>query len=307
MKTSALLTLALVALMALAQPAWAQAQAQRDALIRAELSDRQATELRNAENIVASADLIAQQLAAMALQYEQNLKTIESGRGREKRQARRENKQLDEQGAQKWEQCLRLYAQGYRAMTDLYKVRLEVFAEAMPTKRPELINAYSQLDREFQSANQRMAAWNSRTTLDRRQEGGKAAIGDMAEGIEALRQSFCLFINCKPDQISNEPWTIEPVRDEGLVVFQVQVVAVRQPLSQDQLQGITKGFLDVKYVFEDGLHKYSVGTFQFYDDARAFSEQVGGGAFVVAFQNGQKIPDILQAIQTAGQPLPQRP
>jgi len=86
------------------------------------------------------------------------------------------------------------------------------------------------------------------------------------------------------------------------VIFSVQIIATAEPLTPRELDMLNKQNQNVEQKREDGLFKYSVGSFTSYEEAEQLrdnlrSELSTRDAFVVAYQEGQKIEDILQAIE----------
>jgi hypothetical protein len=86
------------------------------------------------------------------------------------------------------------------------------------------------------------------------------------------------------DQVSNEN-----------IVFKVQIAADTKSISSDNLHKIYSGYENVQHYEEDGMHKYSLGEFNTYEEANKFRTNSGvKGAFVIAFQGEKKI-NVLEA------------
>ena len=86
-----------------------------------------------------------------------------------------------------------------------------------------------------------------------------------------------------------------PVGLANGLVFKVQIIAVSQALTTEQLQEFYGGSEDVYEIQDEGLYKYSIGTFTSYNEANDYSATVGvSDAFVIAFKDGVKI-SVLEA------------
>jgi hypothetical protein len=74
------------------------------------------------------------------------------------------------------------------------------------------------------------------------------------------------------------------------IVFKVQIAADTKSLSSEYLHKIYSGYENIQKYEEDGWHKYSLGEFKTFDEANKFRANSGvKGAFVIAFQGGNKI------------------
>jgi hypothetical protein len=79
-------------------------------------------------------------------------------------------------------------------------------------------------------------------------------------------------------------------KSNGNIVFKVQIAADTKSLSSEYLHKIYSGYENVHKYEEDGWHKYSLGEFETFDEANKFRAKSGvKGAFVIAFQAGEKI------------------
>lgn len=84
---------------------------------------------------------------------------------------------------------------------------------------------------------------------------------------------------------------------KGNLEFQVQIAASKKPLPKWKIAKFYKRTNEVTTKNYDGWHKYAVGNFKKYEDAKKFVKAVKvKGAFVVAYLNGEKI-DIKEAIK----------
>jgi len=84
---------------------------------------------------------------------------------------------------------------------------------------------------------------------------------------------------------------------KGNLVYQVQIAASKKPLPKWKIAKFYKRTNEVTKKNYDGWHKYAIGSFTKYDDAKKFVKAVRvKGAFVVAYLNGEKI-DIKEAIK----------
>jgi hypothetical protein len=84
---------------------------------------------------------------------------------------------------------------------------------------------------------------------------------------------------------------------KGNLEFQVQIAASKKPLPKWKIAKFYKRTNEVTTKNYDGWHKYAVGSFKKYEDAKNFVKAVKvKGAFVVAYLNGEKL-DIKEAIK----------
>ena len=101
-------------------------------------------------------------------------------------------------------------------------------------------------------------------------------------------------------EIANEELTNAKSTENSFnnnLFYQVQIAAGRDPLSQRLLKTVYHGKLEISMIEEEGWHKYSIGSFNTYNDAKVFKKKAGAiGAFVVAFMKGQKI-NVAEAIK----------
>ena len=77
---------------------------------------------------------------------------------------------------------------------------------------------------------------------------------------------------------------------KGNLEFQVQIAASKKPLPKWKIAKFYKRTNEVTTKNYDGWHKYAVGSFKKYEDAKNFVKAVRvKGAFVVAYLNGEKL------------------
>jgi hypothetical protein len=74
------------------------------------------------------------------------------------------------------------------------------------------------------------------------------------------------------------------------LVYSVQFIAVRREMEKAEIAGFYSGELPVSVRLEDGLHKYSIGEFATFDEARAFRKSLEMQNFIVAIKDGTRIP-----------------
>lgn len=86
------------------------------------------------------------------------------------------------------------------------------------------------------------------------------------------------------------------------VVYRVQIAASREPISNETLTAIYKGFNPVNVSREDGWYRYSVGDFIYYNEAKATRDSCGAkDAFVMPYHNQKRIhwprKDLMDALK----------
>jgi hypothetical protein len=84
---------------------------------------------------------------------------------------------------------------------------------------------------------------------------------------------------------------------EGSVVFQVQVAASKEPMTQSKIRSIYSGPLSITQHKVKGWNKYAIGEYDNYQDANELKKVVDvDGAFVTAYRGGELL-DIKEAIR----------
>ncbi len=98
----------------------------------------------------------------------------------------------------------------------------------------------------------------------------------------------------QPAQTYNQP-AAKPKAD---LYFRVQVAASRVRLSQSKIHAIYPGRVYMEFDPSDGRYKYlTYEKFSTYESAHTFKYSCGvPGAFVVAYKNGRRVPDICQVV-----------
>jgi len=83
------------------------------------------------------------------------------------------------------------------------------------------------------------------------------------------------------------------------VIFKIQIIATRKQLDVEKIKKVynTDQLIISDKNSDDGLYRYSVGTFNTYAEAQQFKDQTKvKGAFIVAYKDGKRI-SILEAIK----------
>ena len=91
-------------------------------------------------------------------------------------------------------------------------------------------------------------------------------------------------------EMETEEAALANAQQQNGLMFRVQLIAVGEQLSQEEITVYYSGEEEVLEIQQDGYYKYSVGVFTSYEEAKAFTHAVGGNSFVVAFSEGQPIP-----------------
>lgn len=73
------------------------------------------------------------------------------------------------------------------------------------------------------------------------------------------------------------------------VVYRVQFIAVRRELEDSEITSFYSGPEKVSFRIEDGLHKYSIGEFATFAEARDFMKTIDLKTFVVIFKDGERV------------------
>ena len=73
------------------------------------------------------------------------------------------------------------------------------------------------------------------------------------------------------------------------VVYRVQFIAVRRQLEDAEVTALYSGSEKVSFRVEDGLHKYSIGEFATFAQARDFMKTIDMPTFIVVFKDGERV------------------
>ncbi len=107
----------------------------------------------------------------------------------------------------------------------------------------------------------------------------------------------------KIDEIQKQIELAQQQQENPDLVYHVQIMADTHPWTTDEIKRkIYFTNQKIEETYFDGWYKYWIGSFDKYEDAKAFRDQVRKrrkGAFIVATVNGQ-IVDILKALDVEG-------
>ena len=86
------------------------------------------------------------------------------------------------------------------------------------------------------------------------------------------------------------------------IVYRVQIAASKQPLSNETISTIYKGFNPINVTQEDGWYKYSIGDFIYFNEANITKDSSGvKNAFIMPYHNKKRIPwpkkEVLEALK----------
>lgn len=73
------------------------------------------------------------------------------------------------------------------------------------------------------------------------------------------------------------------------VVYRVQFIAVRRELEDAEVTALYSGSEKVSFRIEDGLHKYCIGEFATFAQARDFTKTIDMPTFIVVFKDGERV------------------
>ena len=84
------------------------------------------------------------------------------------------------------------------------------------------------------------------------------------------------------------------LQDQGPtgLYYSIQIMAVYFQVDSARIKEIYGGEDEVTERFEDGMYKYTVGNFETFDEAREFRKTLTIPSFIVAFQDGERIPTL---------------
>lgn len=75
------------------------------------------------------------------------------------------------------------------------------------------------------------------------------------------------------------------------IIFKVQIAASKNKMTKESLNKIYSGKEKIIHNTEDGWHKYSIGNYKLYKEAKELKDKTKvSGAFIVAYKDGNKIP-----------------
>ncbi len=76
------------------------------------------------------------------------------------------------------------------------------------------------------------------------------------------------------------------------LTFSVQIMAVYFQVDSARLKKIYNGEEAITERYEDGMYKYTLGNFAAFEEARGFRKTLTIPSFIVAFQDGERIPTL---------------
>jgi len=301
MKRIFLFTWALFFLMNLSQ---AQNEATKLNALRSQLiEDSDATKLQTADKNLVDADKAMKEVVALEKRLDELNNIIENERGRDKRRAKREARQINKDLPGKLFATHKLYAKAFDETYIIYKNYINKLPTNDVDKTRQANLLFEQAKNNFNSAK---GIENKLTVADEYdnlvKEWGNA-FQLRSEGINLMVEGFWVFLKPAPvveevvEVIVPQEEVIDPNSDEG-IWFRVQIMAVSKPLNDTDIQKFYYGEQQVAEKFLDGLYKYFAGKFLTYDEARSYQDMIGiQDAFIVGFEDGNAISNITEAIE----------
>jgi len=301
MKRIFLFTWALFFLMNLSQ---AQNEATKLNALRSQLiEDSDATKLQTADKNLVDADKAMKEVVALEKRLDELNNIIENERGRDKRRAKREARQINKDLPGKLFATHKLYAKAFDETYIIYKNYINKLPTNDVDKTRQANLLFEQAKNNFNSAK---SIENKLTVADEYdnlvKEWGNA-FQLRSEGINLMVEGFWVFLKPAPvveevvEVIVPQEEVIDPNSDEG-IWFRVQIMAVSKPLNDTDIQKFYYGEQQVAEKFLDGLYKYFAGKFLTYDEARSYQDMIGiQDAFIVGFEDGNAISNITEAIE----------
>lgn len=96
------------------------------------------------------------------------------------------------------------------------------------------------------------------------------------------------------DDIQEQPAEVEKT---DKIIFKVQIAADVVPLSLKRLREIYKSNDIISNEEDGGIHRYTVGYYNTYEEAAEAANRMGvKGAFVIAYRNGQRVFNINEIV-----------
>jgi len=301
MKRIFLFTWALFFLMNLSQ---AQNEATKLNALRTQLIEASdATKLQAADKNLVDADKAMKEVVALEKRLDELNNIIENERGRDKRRAKREARQINKDLPGKLFATHKLYAKAFDETYIIYKNYINKLPTNDVDKTRQANLLFEQAKNNFNSAK---SIENKLTVADEYdnlvKEWGNA-FQLRSEGINLMVEGFWVFLKPAPvveevvEVIVPQEEVIDPNSDEG-IWFRVQIMAVSKPLNDTDIQKFYYGEQQVAEKFLDGLYKYFAGKFLTYDEARSYQDMIGiQDAFIVGFEDGNAISNITEAIE----------
>ena len=301
MKRIFLFTWALFFLMNLSQ---AQNEATKLNALRTQLIEASdATKLQAADKNLVDADKAMKDVVALEKRLDELNNIIENERGRDKRRAKREARQINKDLPGKLFATHKLYAKAFDETYIIYKNYINKLPTNDVDKTRQANLLFEQAKNNFNSAK---GIENKLTVADEYdnlvKEWGNA-FQLRSEGINLMVEGFWVFLKPAPvveevvEVIVPQEEVIDPNSDEG-IWFRVQIMAVSKPLNDTDIQKFYYGEQQVAEKFLDGLYKYFAGKFLTYDEARSYQDMIGiQDAFIVGFEDGNAISNITEAIE----------
>ncbi len=279
--------------------------------IRNEMSSDQINKILSADEKVAKANQLMEQVEEMDKEVSSFLRTAETGdRWRTRRKAKRKARKLGKKARKQRIEAAEMYEEGYKDIYLVYKEKLNEYihdsgTSADATEAKKLI---SQAKKNFVEATKQMHDLKRRDSNEHVADVLENSHQLKIQGLDFLIEGLCLYVECYPKPVEPEKEdTVKPVIDvDSLVVeddteeleedfsrgliFQVQIIALTKKLSSHQQKSLyPKGELIEKFDESDGLYKYRIGNFKTYDEAKQVKNNIGKDSFIVPLRDGERI------------------
>lgn len=277
-------------------------------MLRSDLiSDADNARIDQAQEKIAQGDGILSNVQKSEERIETLTTIVETKRGREKRRARRERRRLLRDLPDERDKAAGLHSQGYEQLYTIYKNNFEQLDFDESSEERQAQQLMDEAASNFTSAKRMETSLQRSDPYEKLSSDFDRALQLRKDGIRMVIEAFWVYLEPEPEpeeEIVTQEDTMEmedPVEitsdpDAGLV-FRIQIIAVTEPLPQQEIEKLYYGEEEVTEKYHNSLYKYYVGRFGTYEEARSFNDSIGiYDAFVVAFQDGMRI-NIDEAIE----------
>jgi len=274
------------------------------------INDENNQKLQRNDRSLSDADAKMREVHAM----EQRMKALEeiiaNRRGREKRQAKRELKNLEKEVRSEREMAHSAYIAAFDEMYLIYKQYIASLPTNNRDKTRQAQILFDEAKSNFNSAKSMETNLVDKDPYVKISAELDKAFELRSEGINLMVEGFWVFL--KPETTEEDLGSVEDTLDiedpidvnsdpDAGIWFKVQIIAVSRPLTNNEIATVYKGSEQVTEYYFNGYYKYFVGKFKSYNDARDLQDATGvSDAFVVGFENGVAI-DIITAKNKVGQ------
>ncbi len=280
--------------------------------IKEQLSDAQVTQLTEAEEQIAKAEASLEKCAKKQAEADK-LKSQAAGLAKGK--AKKLLKQAESIETPLIAQKISAYNSYEKANSTIYGIYAANIADFASSASDKKREAAQSLTQEATNSWSAAAATLKKVPKDKKADQKKVAklkeeaSRQQKEAISQQIQTYAVLLGWfdqpseTTDRLDSEPdyssFDEAPVAVESTerIIFKVQIAADLVPLSLKKLREIYPQKEIINNEEDNGIYRYSVGYYNTYEEAAEAIKKMGvKGAFVVAYRNGKRVPQINEVV-----------